>query len=72
MLIELDRHSAGGFIVKATEGKKSEVLSHIAYEYLEEARRFALSVANRLNCQLINNVTDDVPATNHTKTRALG
>lgn len=68
MVIELARNPSGGFLIKAREGRRSEILGE-GYRFLEEARRFALPIASKLGCSLINSVSDDVPATHLSRTR---
>ena len=69
MQIELHRNAAGGFTVTEKIGKKSTEIAHAAYEFLHEARQFAASEAARRGWSLVNKVTDDVPATESSRTR---
>lgn len=68
MQIELHR-TAHGFTVMEKVGKKSTEIAHAAFDFLHEARQFAASEASRRGWSLVNKVTDDVPATELSRTR---
>lgn len=69
MVIELDRNPSGGFTVSEKVGKRSTEIAHAAFEFFHEARQFAASEAGRRGWPLVNRVTDDMPASNHSRTR---
>ena len=70
MFITLSRNPQGsGFIVTAGQGKTAQVICNAAYEFFHEALQFGTSEANRRGWSLVNKVTDDVPATQLSRTR---
>jgi hypothetical protein len=69
MVIELHRNPTGGFTVIAKSGRTVTEIAHTAFDFFQEARQFAASEAARRGCSLINNVSDDVPATHLSRNR---